>query len=128
MGETEREAEGIVGQSWEECGFDSYGCALHYKDDIPMEVKEARLSKLMRVQQNISESIQEEKIGHVFDVVVDREEGDYYVGRTEFDSPEVDPEVLLQRSESPNLVIGNFYKVEITSSDSFDLYGKVISK
>ena len=69
-----------------------------------------------------------EKIGHVFDVVVDREEGDYYVGRTEFDSPEVDPEVLLQRSESSNLMIGNFYKVEITSSDSFDLYGKVISK
>ena len=102
--------------------------ALHYKDDIPVEVKEARLSKLMRVQQNISESIQEEKIGQVLDVVVDREEGDYYVGRTEFDSPEVDPEVLLQRSESSSLVIGNFYKVEITSSDSFDLYGKVISK
>lgn len=102
--------------------------AQHYKDDIPAEVKEARLSKLMRVQQNISESIQEDKIGKVLEVVVDRVEGDYFVGRTEFDSPEVDPEVLLKCSDSPDLRIGEFYQVEITESDCFDLYGKVITK
>lgn len=102
--------------------------ALHYEDNIPAEVKERRLGKLMRVQQNISESIQGNKIGQVFEVVVDRVEGDYFVGRTEFDSPEVDPEVLLKCSDTPNLTIGQFYRVEITESDSFDLYGKVITK
>lgn len=100
--------------------------ALHYQDDIPADVKEARLGKLMRVQQNISESIQQEKIGKVFEVIVDRLEGDYYVGRTEYDSPEVDPEVLIRQTDSSPLAIGSFYRVEITDSDCFDLYGKVI--
>lgn len=95
--------------------------AKHYSDDIPQEVKDARLSKLMRVQQNISSQVQEDKVGKVFRVIIDREEGDYYIGRTEFDSPEVDPEVLIARSEG-ELSIGSFYQAMVTQADDFDLY------
>lgn len=101
----------------------TYG-AIHYNDDVPQEVKEARLSKLMRVQQRISAEIQEQKIGQVLRVIIDRLEGDYYIGRTEFDSPEVDPEVLISSSDW-ELEIGEFYDVKITSSEDFDLYGTV---
>lgn len=95
--------------------------AKHYSDDIPQEVKDARLSKLMRVQQNISSQVQEDKVGKVFRVIIDREEGDYYIGRTEFDSPEVDPEVLIARCEG-ELSIGSFYQAMVTQADDFDLY------
>jgi ribosomal protein S12 methylthiotransferase len=94
----------------------------HYKDDIPEDVKQARLSKLMKVQQRISSEIQEEKVGTVMRVIVDRSEGDYWVGRTEFDSPDVDPEVLIAKSLAPEVKIGNFYEVNIISADDFDLY------
>lgn len=94
----------------------------HYKDDIPEEVKHARLSKLMRVQQRISSEVQEEKVGSVMRIIVDRCEGDYWVGRTEFDSPDVDPEVLIAKSSAPEIKIGNFYEVKIISADDFDLY------
>ncbi len=98
-----------------------------YADDIPEEVKQARLSKLMRVQQRISSEIQEAKVGTVQRVVIDRIEGDYYVGRTQYDSPEVDPEVLLATGEN-DLEIGQFYEVNIVSADDFDLYGTAIRK
>ena len=94
----------------------------HYKDDIPEDVKQARLSKLMRIQQRISSEIQEEKVGKVMRVIIDRREGDYWIGRTEFDSPDVDPEVLISVATAPEVKIGNFYEVNIISADDFDLY------
>ena len=94
----------------------------HYKDDIPDDVKQARLSKLMRIQQRISSEIQEEKVGKVMRVIIDRCEGDYWIGRTEFDSPDVDPEVLISVATAPEVKIGNFYEVNIISADDFDLY------
>ena len=96
--------------------------ARHYKDDIPEDVKQARLSKLMRIQQRISSEIQEEKVGKVMRVIIDRREGDYWIGRTEFDSPDVDPEVLISVSTASEVKIGNFYDVNIISADDFDLY------
>ena len=107
--------------------------AEHYKDDVPDEVKQARLSKLMRVQQQISEEVQQGKVGKTLQVVIDREEGDYYIGRTEFDSPEVDPEVLIKRmpsdaSQGECLKPGQFIQAKIETADEFDLYGKAIGQ
>lgn len=99
--------------------------ARHLKDDVPDEVKQRRLSELMELQQKISAEVQAEKIGKTMNVIIDRKEGDFYVGRTEFDSPEVDPEVLIPVSDGV-LRTGCFYKVEITDSDDFDLYAKRI--
>ena len=101
--------------------------AEHYTDDIPEEVKQVRLSKLMRVQQAISTDVQQQKVGQRMRVIVDRLEGDYFVGRTEFDSPEVDPEVLIAYDEDHPLQVGTFYEVHIDSSDEFDLYGHVVA-
>ncbi len=98
--------------------------ALHYDDDVPEEVKQQRLDKLMALQQQISEEIESEKVGKTFPVIIDRKEGDYYVGRTEYCSPEVDPEVLIP-VKNKRLRIGNFYQVKMTGSDEFDLYGQV---
>lgn len=100
--------------------------AEHYKDDIPEEVKQARLSKLMRVQQQISEEVQQSKVGKTVKVIIDREEGDYFIGRTEFDSPEVDPEVLIKKASASEVQTGQFAKVKIESADEFDLYGKIV--
>ena len=94
--------------------------AQHYKDDVPEEVKQQRLDKLMRIQQHISYEIESQKVGTIQQVIIDRKEGDWYVGRTEYCSPEVDPEVLIPASEQ--LVIGNFYRTLITDSEEFDLY------
>lgn len=102
---------------------DTYS-GIHYEDDVPPEVKEQRLSRLMALQQDISAEMQAEKIGQSFKVIIDRKEGDYYVGRSEFSSPEVDPEVLIPASEN-RLRRGHFYNVRITDSDEFDLYGVV---
>lgn len=99
--------------------------AEHYQDDVPEELKLARLDKLMHIQQNISAELEAEKIGQTLKVIIDRQEGDYYVGRTEFCSPEVDPEVLIPVEES-RLKIGAFYDVQITDSEEFDLYGTTI--
>ena len=99
--------------------------AEHYEDDVPEEVKQARLDKLMRVQQNISAELEAEKVGQIMRVIIDRQEGDYYVGRTEYCSPEVDPEVLIPVLEAP-LTVGNFYDVRMTDSEEFDLYGTTI--
>ena len=100
--------------------------AEHYQDDVPEEVKLARLDKLMHIQQNISAELEAEKIGQTLKVIIDRQEGDYYVGRTEFCSPEVDPEVLIPVEER-RLKIGAFYDVQITDSEEFDLYGTTIN-
>lgn len=97
----------------------------HYADDVPEEVKQNRLDKLMRIQQNISAEMEAEKVGKVMKVIIDRQEGDYYIGRTEFCSPEVDPEVLIPASER-KLTIGNFYEVLMIDSEEFDLYGTTI--
>ena len=99
--------------------------ALHYADDIPDEVKQERLSRLMRLQQRISGEVQEQKVGQTLRAVVDRREGDFFVGRTEFDSPEVDPEVLIPATSfDATNPIGRFFDVRITSADDFDLYGQ----
>ena len=95
-------------------------------DDVPEDVTQARLSKLMRVQQTISMEVQASKVGSVFRVMIDRKEGEYYVGRTEYDSPEVDPEVLIRADSARPLAVGNFYDVKIHDSDDFDLYGHVV--
>ena len=99
--------------------------AEHYEDDVPEDVKVQRLDKLMAVQQEISSELEAEKVGKVMTVVIDRKEGDYYIGRTQFCSPEVDPEVLI-RAEEKSLRVGRFYQVRITSSEEFDLYGEVV--
>lgn len=99
--------------------------AQNYKDNISQEIKNERLDRLMALQQEISSEIAASKVGKVFKVIIDRKEGDYYVGRTEFSSPEVDPEVLIPVAEK-DLRTGNFYNVKITDSEEFDLYGTVI--
>lgn len=97
----------------------------NYKDDVPAEVKQKRLDKLMRIQQRISGEIEAEKVGKTMRVVIDRIEGDYYIGRTEFCSPEVDPEVLIP-IEDKELQIGAFYDAKITDSEEFDLYAVIL--
>ena len=98
--------------------------AEHYEDDVPQEEKQRRLDKLMAVQQRISAEVEALKVGTVLKTIVDRKEGDYYIGRTEFCSPEVDPEVLIKADH--RLRVGSFYNVHITDSDDFDLYGEVV--
>ena len=99
--------------------------AEHYEDSIPQEVKQARLDKLMALQQEISADLSHNKIGQEFKVVIDRKEGEYYIGRTQFDSPEVDPEVLI-KADGKRLFSGRFYQVRITNADDFDLFGEII--
>ena len=99
--------------------------AKHYKDDVQEEVKQVRLSKLMRLQQQISEEVQQSKVGKQLKVIIDREEGDYFIGRTEFDSPEVDPEVLFKKTDFPNLKPGKFVQARIENADEFDLFAGI---
>ena len=99
----------------------------NFEDDVPEDVKQARLDKIMRIQQNISTELEAEKVGKVLKVIIDRQEGDYYIGRTEYCSPEVDPEVLIPAAEA-KLTVGNFYDVKITDSEEFDIYGTTIIK
>lgn len=98
--------------------------ANNYEDDVPQEVKQRRLDKLMAVQQEISAEVEAEKVGKVMTVIIDRKEGEYYIGRTEFCSPEVDPEVLVHATK--RLRVGCFYQVKITSSEEFDLYAEIV--
>lgn len=133
-GETEEDFQELLDfvreQRFERMGAFAYSeeegtySAINYDDDVPEEVKQQRLDKLMALQQQISEEIEAEKVGQTFPVIIDRKEGDYYVGRTEFCSPEVDPEVLIPVKDK-RLRVGNFYQVKITGSDEFDLYGQV---
>ena len=104
--------------------------AAHYEDNIPPEVKQARLDELMEIQRGISAELSAAKIGQRMKVIIDRFGKDVFtepcdVGRTEFDSPEVDPEVLIEK-QGANLTIGQFYDVEIVDSDDFDLFGRLV--
>lgn len=94
---------------------------LHYKDDVPQDIKQRRLDELMDIQEKIATELSEQKIGKTYKVIIDREEGDYYIGRTEFDSPEVDPEVLIDKHTK--LQTGQFYNILITDCEGFDLFG-----
>lgn len=133
-GETEQDFEELVEfvkkVHFERMGAFTYSeeegtySAQHYTDDIPAEVKQDRLDYLMRIQEQISVQINEEKIGQTVQVIIDREEDDFYVGRTQFDSPEVDPEVLITKDQT--LTTGSFYSVLIQQVQAFDLYGKVL--
>ena len=100
--------------------------AQHYADDVPPETKQKRLDELMDIQQGISAELSAAKIGRELKVIIDRAEGDYYIGRSEFDSPEVDPEILINRQGIPPLQIGEFYQVRIIDAEDFDLYGEIV--
>ncbi|MCD8282269.1 MAG: 30S ribosomal protein S12 methylthiotransferase RimO [Prevotella sp.] len=133
-GETEEEFEELVDfvktVRFERMGEFMYSAeegtyaAKHYADDVPAEVKRSRLERLMAVQQKISEEIAAAKVGRVFPVIIDGREGDRYVGRTEYSSPEVDPEVLVRATS--RLMRGKIYNVMIESNTEFDLYGSVV--
>lgn len=99
--------------------------AQHYEDNIPQDVKQQRLDELMEIQQEISADLSHAKIGKEMKVIIDRMEGEYYIGRTEFDSPEVDPEVLI-KAEGNSLQIGSFYQVKVYDADDFDLYASLV--
>ncbi len=95
----------------------------NYEDNIPEEVKQARANEIMAIQQEIAAEINAEKVGTTLKVVIDRKEGEYFIGRTEFDSPEVDGEVLIKAED---LIPGHFYAVKIIASEDFDLYGEIV--
>lgn len=135
-GETEEDFEALV-QFAKTMRFERMGAfafsneegtyaAEHYEDDIPEEVKQKRLDKLMHIQEQIAGEISESRIGKTLRTIIDREEDDYYVGRTEWDSPEVDCEVLISKQTA--LKIGTFYNIKITGSENFDLYGELNSE
>ncbi|HAP50186.1 MAG TPA: 30S ribosomal protein S12 methylthiotransferase RimO, partial [Porphyromonadaceae bacterium] len=93
--------------------------AKHYRDEVPEDVKQERLQALMDLQEGISQEIQENKVGQTLRVIVDREEPQYYIGRTQWDSPEVDPEVLIEKTRK--LVVGDFTNVTVTQALPFEL-------
>lgn len=115
--------------------FDRLGCftysheenthAFHLTDNVPAEVKQRRVDEIMEIQSQISWELNQEKIGKMFKVLIDRKEGNYFVGRTEFDSPDVDNEVLIP-AHDVYLSMGEFVQVEIVSAEEFDLFGKLI--
>ncbi|MBQ9603151.1 MAG: 30S ribosomal protein S12 methylthiotransferase RimO [Paludibacteraceae bacterium] len=143
-GETEEDFEAL--KTWiKAMRFERMGCFAysdeegtyankHYKDDVPQEVKEARAAELMAIQQEISAELMNKFVGKTERVIIDRQDGDYWIGRTQFDSPEVDCEVLIEKlkieslelKEVEELKVGEFYNVEITKAEEFDLYGKII--
>ena len=100
--------------------------AFKLKDDVPEEVKQERADRIMALQQEISLELNKAKKGKVFKTIIDRKEGEYYIGRTEFDSPEVDNEVLITTDK--DLKTGEFYNIKINKTDYFDLYGEVVDK
>ena len=105
------------------CEEDDTYAAKNFSDSIPQEVKESRLEEIMVIQEDVALESNQSKIGKTMTVVIDREEPDYFVGRTEFDSPEVDPEVLIDKDD--RLTVGNFYDVEITDALPFELMAKL---
>jgi ribosomal protein S12 methylthiotransferase len=143
-GETEEDFEAL--KAWvKTMRFERMGCFAysdeegtyankHYQDDVPQEVKEARASELMAIQQEISAELMAQFVGKTERVIIDRKDGDYWIGRTQYDSPEVDCEVLIEKlrveslefREVEELKVGEFYDVEITKAEEFDLYGKII--
>ena len=136
-GETEEDFEEL--KQWiREMRFDRMGCFAysdeegtyankHYKDDVPQEVKERRVEELMAIQQEISGELMAQKVDTVQRVIIDRQDGDYWVGRTQFDSPEVDCEVLIEiKNEKLKIKNGDFVDVRITKAEEFDLYGEIV--
>lgn len=132
-GETEKDVEELL-QFVQEMRFERLGAFaysdeegtyanLHYKDDIPQALKEQRVDRLMSLQEDIAGQINAQKVGQTLKVIIDREEPDFYIGRTEFDSPEVDGEVLIEKTTP--LQIGQFYPIRITQAETFDLYGQL---
>lgn len=105
------------------CEEDDTYAAKNFSDSIPQEVKESRLEEIMTIQEDVALESNQSKIGKTMTVVIDREDPDYFVGRTEFDSPEVDPEVLIDKDD--RLTVGNFYDVEITDALPFELMAKL---
>lgn len=133
-GETEEDFEELV-EFVKKVRFDRMGAFAYsheegtyshkqYTDDISQDVKQDRLDSIMRIQERISAEVNAAKVGKIFRVILDREEEDFYVGRTEFDSPEVDPEILIYKENE--LIPGQFYTVQVEDSQAFDLYGKVL--
>jgi ribosomal protein S12 methylthiotransferase len=133
-GETEEDFQTL--KSWvEEMRFERLGCftysheenthAFKLEDDVPEDVKMERANKIMEIQSQISWELNQEKIGRQFKVVIDRKEGVHYIGRTEYDSPDVDNEVLIN-AEAGYLRTGTFANVKITAAEDFDLYGEVV--
>lgn len=133
-GETEEDFE--LMKEWVKTQrFDRLGCftysheenthAFNMEDDVPQEVKEQRVAEIMEIQSQISWELNQEKIGKIFKVLIDRKEGNYFVGRTEFDSPDVDNEVLIPAEET-YLPIGEFVNAKITDATEFDLYAEVV--
>ena len=133
-GETEEDFEAL--KQWvREMRFDRMGCFAysdeegtyankHYRDDVPEEVKQARVAELMAIQQTISGELMAQRVGKTERVIIDRKEGNYYIGRTQYDSPEVDCEVLIETgSNDSKPQVGNLYDVKITKAEEFDLYG-----
>lgn len=106
------------------CEEDDTYAAKNYNDEISQEEKEARLNQLMSIQENISLELNESKVGKTYKVIIDSEEENYYIGRTEFDSPEVDPEVLIEKTQP--LHIGSFYNVKIKAAMPFDLIAEIV--
>lgn len=100
--------------------------AYNFEDDVPEEVKKERADLVMELQSGISYELNQDKIGKTFKVLFDRVEGDYFIGRTEFDSPEVDNEVLVKKTADTFVRLGDFANVEISSADHYDLYGKIV--
>ncbi|MDR2119411.1 MAG: 30S ribosomal protein S12 methylthiotransferase RimO [Tannerella sp.] len=134
-GETEREFEELL-QFVRDVRFERMGAFAYshesgtyayenYRDDVPDEIKQERLDRLMRIQEKIAWELNDEKTGYVYKTIIDREENDYFVGRTEFDSPEVDPEVLIPKAKK--LKTGYFYDVKIKSAEAFELYGEILN-
>lgn len=107
------------------CEEDDTFAAKHFEDSIPQDIKETRLAEIMEIQENIALGSNQSKIGKVFRVIIDREEPDYFIGRTEFDSPEVDPEVLIKKDKA--LQIGEFYNVRIVDALPFELIANLES-
>ena len=133
-GETQQDFEEM--KEWvAESKFDRLGCFTYSHeenthahsliDDVPAEIKEARLEEIMGIQQGISYDINQQKVGKTYKVLIDRIEGDYFVGRTEFDSPEVDNEVLIPKSDS-YVTVGRYANVSINRADDFDLHGSIV--
>ncbi len=133
-GETDEDFEELMqfvkDAKFERLGAFSYSeeegtyAAKNYEDDVDPDTKNDRLDAIMRIQERIANEINQEKTGKTFRVIIDKREGDYYIGRTQFDSPEVDNEVLIPADKE--LEIGAFYNVKITSAETFDLFGKII--
>ena len=135
-GETEKDFEEM--KAWvEQTRFDRLGVfpysheqntfAYGLKDNVPSLIKQQRAEEVMQIQQNISLQLNKMKIGKNYKVLIDRKEGNYFIGRTEFDSPEVDNEVLVETTQSEYISLGRFVDVQITSAEDYDLYGKVVN-